>query len=87
MYSWSALITAQVLGEIPLNMVGSSLYFLIWYWLVGFDSSRAGYSYLMVGIVYPMYYSSFGMWVAAMAPNPAIAAQLFGFFFGFVVTL
>ncbi|KAF8477639.1 ABC-2 type transporter-domain-containing protein [Russula ochroleuca] len=86
MYSWSALITAQVLGEIPLNMVGSSLYFLIWYWLVGFDSSRAGYSYLMVGIVYPMYYSSFGMWVAAMAPNPAIAAQLFGFFFGFVVT-
>jgi len=86
MYSWSALITAQILGEIPLNIVGSSLYFLLWYWLVGFPSSRAGYSYLILGIMYPMYYTTFGMWVAAMSPNPAIAAQLFGFFFGFVVT-
>jgi ATP-binding cassette subfamily G (WHITE) protein 2 (SNQ2) len=87
MYSWTALITAQILGELPLNIVGSSIYFLMWYWLVGFPSSRAGYSYLMLGIMYPMYYTTFGLWVAAMSPNPAIAAQLFGFFFGFVITL
>ncbi|KAI9464145.1 P-loop containing nucleoside triphosphate hydrolase protein [Lactarius psammicola] len=54
MYSWTALITAQVLGELPLNIIGSSLFFLIWYWLVGFPSSRAGYSYLMLGIMYPI---------------------------------
>ncbi|KAH9995929.1 ABC-2 type transporter-domain-containing protein [Russula compacta] len=86
MYSWSALVAAQILGELPLNIIGSSLYFLIWYWLVGFPSSRAGYSYLLLGIAYPMYYTTFALWVAAMSPNPAIAAQLFGFFFGFVVT-
>ncbi|KAH9171890.1 ABC-2 type transporter-domain-containing protein [Lactarius sanguifluus] len=86
MYSWSALITAQILGELPLNIIGSSAYFLIWYWLVGFPSSRAGYSYLMFGIMYPMYYTTFSQWVAAMSPNPEIAAQLFSFFFSFVVT-
>ena len=87
MYSWTALITAQILSELPLNIFGSSLFFLIWYWLVGFPSSRAGYSYLMFGIMYPMYYTTFAQWVAAMSPNPEIAAQLFSFFFSFVVTL
>jgi ATP-binding cassette, subfamily G (WHITE), member 2, SNQ2 len=87
MYSWTAFVTAQLFGELPLNIAGSSIYFLIWYWLVGFPSSRAGFSYLMVGIAYPMYYTTFAQWVSAMAPNPAIAAQLFGFFFGFVITL
>jgi ATP-binding cassette subfamily G (WHITE) protein 2 (SNQ2) len=87
MYSWTALVAAQIFGELPFNIVGSSLYFLIWYWLVGYASSRAGFSYLMLGIMFPMYYSTFAQWVAAIAPSPAIAAQLFGFFFGFVITL
>ncbi|KAH8997919.1 pleiotropic drug resistance ABC transporter [Lactarius akahatsu] len=85
-YSWTALVTAQILGELPLNIIGSSLFFVIWYWLVGFPSSRAGYPYLMVGIMYPMYYTTFAQWVAAMSPTAEIAAQLFGFFFGFVIT-
>ncbi|KAH9022163.1 pleiotropic drug resistance ABC transporter [Lactarius pseudohatsudake] len=85
-YSWTALVTAQILGEIPLNIIGSSLFFVIWYWLVGFPSSRAGYPYLMIGIMYPMYYTTFAQWVAAMSPTAEIAAQLFGFFFGFVIT-
>ncbi|KAH9077824.1 ABC-2 type transporter-domain-containing protein [Lactarius deliciosus] len=41
-------------------------FFVIWYWLVGFPSSRAGYPYLMVGIMYPMYYTTFAQWVAAI---------------------
>jgi ATP-binding cassette subfamily G (WHITE) protein 2 (SNQ2) len=86
MYSWTALITAQILGELPLNIAGSSIYFLIWYWLVGFSSSRAAYTYLMIGVMLPIYLTTFSLWVAAMSPNPAIAAQLFGFFFGFIVT-
>ncbi|KAH9022164.1 pleiotropic drug resistance ABC transporter [Lactarius pseudohatsudake] len=87
MYSWTALITAQILGELLLNIIGSSLFFLIWYWLVGFPSNRAGYSYLMVGIMFPMFYTTFAQWVAAMSPNVESAAQLFGFFFSFVITL
>ncbi|VDC00110.1 unnamed protein product [Peniophora sp. CBMAI 1063] len=86
MYSWTALVTSQILGELPFNVLGSSIYFLVWYWLVGFDSSRAGYTYLMIGVVYPFYYTTIAQAVAAMAPNPEIAALLFSFLFSFVVT-
>lgn len=87
MYSWSALITSQILGEIPLNILGSSLYFLCWFWTVGFPSDRGGYTYLMLAIVYPLYYTTFGQAVAAMSPNPEIAALLFSFLFSFVINL
>lgn len=86
MYSWTALITAQIFGELPINIACSSLFFFIWYWLVGFPSNRAGYSYLMFGVMYPMYYTTFSLWVGAMSPRPEIAAQLFSFLFSFVVT-
>ncbi|KAI9510136.1 hypothetical protein F5148DRAFT_977197, partial [Russula earlei] len=87
----SALLSNQIqipfieTRRLPFNM-GSSLCFLIWYWLVGLRSSRAGYSYLMLWIAYPLYYPTLAQWVAAISPNVAIAARLFGFFFGFVIT-
>lgn len=87
MYSWTALITSQILGELPLNIVGSSLYFLVWYWTVGFPTDRGGYTYLMLGIVFPMYYSTISQAVAAMSPSSEIAALLFSFLFSFVITL
>jgi ABC-type multidrug transport system permease subunit len=87
MYSWTALITSQILGELPFNIVGSSIYFLVWYWLVGFPTDRGGYTYLMIGVVYPLYYTTIAQAIAAMAPNAEIAALLFGFLFSFVLTL
>ena len=62
MYSWTALITSQVLAEIPWNVFGSTLFFLCWYWTVGFssDASRAGYAYLMIGVIFPLYYTTVG---------------------------
>ncbi|KAJ6512909.1 pleiotropic drug resistance ABC transporter [Mycena sanguinolenta] len=85
-YSWSALITSAFLSELPWNILGSTLYFLCWYWTVGFDTSRAGYTYLMVGVIFPLWYTSFGQAVAAMAPSAEIAAVLFSFLFSFVTT-
>ena len=87
MYSWTALITAQILGELPLNIMGSSLFFLIWYSLVGFPLSRAGYSYLLFGIVYPMYYTPFALWVASMTSSSQLAAQMSSFFFSIAFSL
>jgi ATP-binding cassette subfamily G (WHITE) protein 2 (SNQ2) len=60
MYSWTALLTSQFLIELPWNVLGSALLFLSWYWTVGFDSSRAGYTYLMLGVVFPLYYTGIG---------------------------
>lgn len=87
MYSWTALVTSQFLAELPWNILGSSIFFLCWYWTVAFDTARAGYTYLMLGIMFPLYYTSFSMCVAAMAPSTEIAALLFSVLFSFVLTL
>lgn len=87
MYSWTSLVTAQLLAELPWNIFGSSLYFLCWYWTVGFPTSRAGYTYLMQAIMFPLWYTTFGAAVAAMSPNAEIAALLFSFLFVFVLIL
>ena len=60
MYSWTALLASQILIELPWNILGSSIFFFCWYWTVGFDSSRAGYTYLMYGVVFPLYYTTIG---------------------------
>jgi len=86
MYSWTALIASQILVELPWNILGSTLLFFTWYWTVGFASSRAGYTYLMLGVAMPLYYTTFGQTVAAMAPSAEIAALLFSFLFSFVIT-
>ncbi|THH28859.1 hypothetical protein EUX98_g5325 [Antrodiella citrinella] len=84
MYAWTALLTSQMLSEIPWNILGSSLYFICWYWTVGFPSDRAGYTYLMLCVLFPLYYTTLGQAVAAMAPDAEIGALLFSFFFSFV---
>ena len=60
MYSWTALVTSQILIEIPWNILGSSLYFLCWYWTVGFPTDRAGFTYFILGFWFPLYYTSIG---------------------------
>lgn len=87
MYSWSALVTSQFLSEIPWNIFGSSLFFICWFWTVGFENSRAGYTYLMLGVIFPLFYTSLAQAVAAMTPNAEIAALLFSVLFSFILTL
>ncbi|KAG5716666.1 Brefeldin A resistance protein [Termitomyces sp. T112] len=85
-YSWTALVTSQFLAELPWNILGSSIFYLCWYWTVGLDTARAGYTYLMLGVMFPLYYTSFAMFVAAMTPSAEIAALLFSVLFSFVLT-
>ena len=59
MYSWTALLTSQILIELLWNILGSTMLFVTSYWTIGFESSRAGYAYLMLGIVFPSYYTTF----------------------------
>ena len=60
MYSWTALITSQILAEVPWNMLGSTLFFVCWYWTVAFPTSRGGYTWLLLSIVNPIYYTTIG---------------------------
>ena len=87
MYHWSALTTAQVAMELPWNILGSTLFFLCWYWTVGFESSRAGFTYLMYGVCFPIYYTTIALAVASMSPTAEIAGLMFSLLFSFVLTL
>ncbi|TDL16644.1 hypothetical protein BD410DRAFT_795131 [Rickenella mellea] len=85
-YSWSAMLTSQLLVELPWNLLGSSLFFFCWYWTVGFAGDRAGYTYLLYGVIFPIYYTTIAQAVAAMTPNAVIASILFSTLFSFVTT-
>lgn len=60
MYSWTALLTSQLLVEIPWNILGTSLYFFCWFWTVGFPNDRAAFTYLFLAVVFPFYYTTIG---------------------------
>ncbi|KAF8816092.1 hypothetical protein BYT27DRAFT_7248614 [Phlegmacium glaucopus] len=81
MYHWSALTTAQVVMELPWNILGSTLFFLCWYWTVGFEDSRAGFTYLMYGVCFPIYYTTIALAVASMSPTAEIASLMFSLLF------
>lgn len=86
-YHWSALVTAQILVELPWNILGSSLFFLCWFWTVGFETSRAGFTYFMYGVLFPIYYTTTALAVASMSPTAEIAGLLYSFIFSFVLIL
>ena len=48
-YGWVAFCTASIVAELPMAIVGGTIYWVLWYWPTGLptDSSTAGYVYLM----------------------------------------
>lgn len=87
MYSWTALITSQIVTELPWNILGSSLYFCVWFFTIGYDNSRAAYTYIGLGIIFPLYYTTIAQAIASMAGTAEIAGLLFTLLFSFVLTL
>ncbi|KAG8755116.1 hypothetical protein FRC11_006250 [Ceratobasidium sp. 423] len=87
MYSWAPMVTASILVELPYNIFGSALYYLCWYWTVGYTSvaDRAGYTFMLLCVAFPLYYTTFSQAVAAMSPNVMIGGLLFSFFFSFTM--
>ncbi|KAL6306522.1 pleiotropic drug resistance ABC transporter [Sparassis latifolia] len=85
MYGWTAMVTSQLLVEVPWNMVGSALFFCCWYWTVGFPTDRAGFSFLLFAVIYPIYWTAFGQAMAAMCPNAEIASLVFSSLFAFQI--
>ncbi|KAF1977579.1 ABC transporter-like protein [Bimuria novae-zelandiae CBS 107.79] len=53
-YGWVAFTTAQVVAEVPIAIVSSVLYWLLWYYPTGLptDSSTTGYVFLMTMLFY-----------------------------------
>ncbi|KAG0640807.1 ABC drug exporter AtrF [Tuber brumale] len=85
-YHWSAFIIGAILVEIPYSIVAGTLYFVAWYYPVGFprDSFTVGYTYFLM-LLFELYYVSFGQAIAAFSPNELLASLLVPVFFLFVV--
>ncbi|ETS87461.1 hypothetical protein PFICI_01289 [Pestalotiopsis fici W106-1] len=76
-YSWKALVTALVLSEAPYLLFCGVLYFLCWYYVVGFPAeSRTAGATCFVVIIYGFLYTGIGQFIAAYAPNAVFAALL-----------
>ncbi|KXH67275.1 ABC-2 type transporter [Colletotrichum salicis] len=81
-YGWVAFCTANVVCEIPMAIVSATIYWLLWYFPVGFPatSSVSGYTYLMV-LVWSLFQSSWGQWISAFGPSYSTVSNILPFFF------
>ncbi|TNY24740.1 putative SNQ2-ABC transporter [Rhodotorula diobovata] len=86
MYSWPVFVATAIIVEMPYNIVAGTIFFVCWYWTVGFPyaSSRAGYAYAM-HMVFEIYYPTFAQAVASFSPNAMAASVLFSTLFSFVI--
>ncbi|KAK5800729.1 hypothetical protein VI817_002941 [Penicillium citrinum] len=77
MYSWVAFVTALVVSELPYLCICAVLYFVCWYYTVGFpsESNKAGATFLVM-LLYEFVYTGIGQFVAAYAPNATFAALI-----------
>ena len=75
MYSWVAFVTGLIVSELPYLCVCAVLYFVCWYYTVGFPSAsnKAG-AVFFVMLMYEFVYTSIGQFVAAYAPNALFAS-------------
>ena len=75
MYSWIAFVTGLIVSEIPYLCICAILYFLPWYYTVGFPaaSDKAGAVFFVV-LAYEFVYTGIGQFVAAYAPTPVFAS-------------
>lgn len=76
MYSQITFAISQLIAETPLNILCGFLFFLCFYFPVGFslEASRAGYQFLTI-IVVELFAVTLGQAVAALSPTVFIAVS------------
>lgn len=83
MYSWVAFVTGMIISEIPYLVICAVLYFVPWYYTVGFTASSSSSSAtFLVMLMYEFVYTSIGQFIAAYAPNPVFASLVNPLFIG-----
>ncbi|KAI5806421.1 ABC transporter CDR4 [Peziza echinospora] len=78
-YTSTAFTTANLLSEIPYIVLCAVVFFLLWFFPTGFPIASAGYVFLMM-LVFNVFSVGWGQWIAALAPDYNIAANLIPFF-------
>lgn len=86
-YHWMAFSFSAILVELPYAFVTSLVYWLLWYFPVGYfrDSNHAGYSFLMYQL-FSVFATSLAQLCASLMPTVEAALSANGFFFMFCNT-
>ncbi|KAL8740759.1 MAG: hypothetical protein Q9190_006573, partial [Brigantiaea leucoxantha] len=81
-YNWFAFSTASVVTEIPISILSSVIYWLLWYWPTGLptSSSASGYVFFMTMLFF-LFQASWGQWICAFAPSFTVISNVLPFFF------
>ncbi|KAI1208295.1 P-loop containing nucleoside triphosphate hydrolase protein [Annulohypoxylon truncatum] len=76
----SVFVLSTFLVEIPFNLIGGLLYWLLWYYIVGYfySSERAGYAFLMYEL-YQIFVASFAQLISSVFPTIGAAQIATGF--------
>lgn len=86
MYSWPVAVWSALVVEMPWNLLGGTLFWLPWYFMVQFPTdSKVAATIWGAYMLFQLYYQTFAAAIAAMSPNPMIASILFSTFFSFVI--
>lgn len=86
-YHWLAFVFSAFLVELPYTFLTSLVYWLLWYFPVGYFTTptRAGYSFLMYEL-FGVFATSLAQLCASLMPNIEAAFAANGFFFMFCNT-
>lgn len=85
-YSWIVMVLTAILIELPFALLTSFVYWLLWYFPVGYSTQSAGYSLLMYEL-FSVFVHSLAQLVATVMPSLESAFLANGFFFMFINTL
>lgn len=79
-YHWSVFTISALVVEIPFTLLGGLVYWLLWYYMVGYFtiSTRAGYAFLMYEL-YSLFVASLAQFTAAIFPTTLAAQVATGF--------
>ncbi|KAL4867840.1 hypothetical protein BDV12DRAFT_111014 [Aspergillus spectabilis] len=79
-YGWVAFCTAQIVSEIPYAIISAVVFFVLYYFTVGLPLGfAAAYSFLMF-LLFFLFATSWGQWIAALSADSMVAATLMPFF-------
>ncbi|KAI1819611.1 ABC transporter [Xylaria intraflava] len=86
-YSWVCFVAPAILIELPYAFITSLVYWLLWYFPVGyfFGANRSGYSFLMYEL-FSIFAHSLAQLCASLMPSLNATFMANGFFFMFVNT-
>ncbi|XMA19034.1 hypothetical protein WAI453_011825 [Rhynchosporium graminicola] len=85
-YSWFAFVTGVVVSEIPYRILAGTLYWMCWYFGIGFPrGDMVPVKVWLLIVLYELFYLGLGQGIAAFSPSVALASFFIPLFFMFVI--